>query len=106
MNSKVTKEDLVKATAQLTGQTMKSVLQAVDTFLDEIGNNLEQGSSIELRNFGKLEKRKTEPRTCFINKEQTVVPARWRISFKASKNLIKEWKIEDNPSKPGNSGNT
>ena len=95
---KKTKDELIRSVATETGLKIRTVATCVDSFLFTIGSSLEEGYQVDLRNFGKFERRKTERKNCFLMEERTVIPARWRVKFSPSKNLLKEWEIEDGPS--------
>ena len=81
----VTKKDLVCSVAEKCGCQQSIARVAVQSFLDQIVDELSQGNRIELREFGVFETRTRpahnarNPRT----KEAVSVPARASVKFKA-----------------------
>ncbi len=87
----VTKRDLVCAVAKKCSCQQNAARDAVQSFLDQIIEELSQGNRIELRDFGVLETRTRgghkarNPRT----KETVDVPPRASVKFKAGR-VMKE----------------
>ena len=87
----VTKRDLVCEVAKRCNCQQNTARDAVQSFLDQIVEDLGRGNRIELRDFGVFETRVREghmarnPRT----KETVPVPARTSIKFKAGR-VMKE----------------
>lgn len=85
----MTKQDIIEDIALRTGLTKKEVSEAVELFLDQIGNALAEGRHLEIRGFGtfKVKERKARmarnPRTG----EAVPVPERKVPVFKVSKML-------------------
>ncbi len=83
--STITKKDLVCAVAEKCGCQQSAARQTVQSFLDQIIEELSTGNRIELREFGVFDTRTRDahmarnPRT----KEAVSVPARASIKFKA-----------------------
>ncbi len=58
----LTKKDLVLAVAKETGITQVEVKRVVQHLLDRLIDNLQQGNTVELRNFGVFKVRQRAPR--------------------------------------------
>jgi integration host factor subunit beta len=87
----VTKRELVARIAEKTSQTKVVAKDVIQTFLDEIVDELGRGSRIEFREFGVFEiqeraaRKALNPRT----RERVGVPARHVVKFKVGR-LMKE----------------
>ena len=84
-----TKKELVGRIADQTGQTKVVVKQILQSFLDEIVDELAQGNRLEFREFGVFEvkerraRRAQNPRTL----EKVEVPARRIVKFKVGREM-------------------
>ena len=81
----ITKRDLVYRIADLTDNKRVVVKKVVQTFLDQITNELSKGNRLEFRNFGVLE---TKQRAAHMGQnpktmEKVSVPAKRFVKFKA-----------------------
>jgi integration host factor subunit beta len=87
----VTKKELVARIADATGQTKVVTKNIIQTFLDEIIDELGHGNRLEFREFGVFEiqeraaRKALNPRT----REKVGVPARHVVKFKVGR-LMKE----------------
>ena len=54
MNMKSKKIDLTRTVAAKTGFTIKDVKLVIDTFVEEMGNEILKGNDVHLANFGKF----------------------------------------------------
>ncbi len=66
-DTKITKSDLVDSVYKSTDIEKKVILQVVDSFLLNMRNVMEEGSTIELRGFGTFEKRLRKGRAAARN---------------------------------------
>src|SRR4030095_3393893 len=84
----LTKRDLVVKISNETGLVQSQVFDVVQRTLDHITDALAAGDTVELRNFGVLEVRLTNPRVG-RNPNQPgssfVIPARATVKFKSGK---------------------
>ncbi len=93
----VTKKQLVNRLAENTGQTKVVVKEVVQSFLDEIIDELSQGNRLEFREFGVFEvraraaRRAQNPRTL----EKVEVPEKRVVRFKVGRRMRE--RIEDGP---------
>ncbi|HJO27117.1 MAG TPA: HU family DNA-binding protein [Planctomycetota bacterium] len=93
----VTKKQLVNRLAEKTGQTKVVVKEVVQSFLDEIIDELSQGNRLEFREFGVFEvraraaRRAQNPRTL----EKVEVPEKRVVRFKVGRRMRE--RIEDGP---------
>ena len=80
----LTKKELVLTVAKETGITQVGVKRVVQGLLDHIVQNLKQGQTIELRNFGVFKVRQRAPRRGRNPKtgQEVPVPARRVVIFK------------------------
>lgn len=94
----VTKKDLVDRIAERTGNKRVIVKRIVQRFLDEIVDELGQGSRLEFRDFGVFELRERAARLAQNPKtmEKVFVPGKRTVKFKIGR-LMKE-KLADNHS--------
>jgi integration host factor subunit beta len=87
----ITKKELVARIAEKTGQTKVVAKEIIQSFLDEIIEELGQGNRLEFREFGVFEiqeraaRKALNPRT----RERVGVPARHVVKFKVGR-LMKE----------------
>lgn len=87
----MTKKEMVRAIAELTGQTQAVVREIVQKTFDSILETLEKGERVELRNFGVFDvKLRAERKARNISTgEQVVIPERYTVTFKPSKEMEK-----------------
>ena len=80
----LTKKDLVLAVARDTGITQVDVKRVVQRTLDRLIENLKEGKTIELRNFGVFKVRQRAPRRSRNPKtgEEVPVPSKRVVVFK------------------------
>lgn len=67
LDTKITKSDLVDSIYKSTDIEKKVILKVVDSFLLNMRNVMEEGSTIELRGFGTFEKRLRKGRAAARN---------------------------------------
>ena len=100
----ITKKELVARIAEKTGQTKVVAKEIIQSFLDEIIEELGHGNRLEFREFGVFEiqeraaRKALNPRT----REKVGVPARHVVKFKVGR-LMKECVsriAEDQPPRP------
>lgn len=96
--SKITKLDLVNSIYKNTSYEKQEIQNIVDSFLQEVKNSLQNGSSIELRGFGTFETRLRKGKACARNPKTgetlSVEPhcvAAFRSGAELKKNL---WNLE------------
>jgi integration host factor subunit beta len=93
-----TKKELVNRIADRTGQTKVVVKEILQTFLDEIIDELALGNRLEFREFGVFEvreraaRRAQNPRTL----EKVSVPAKRVVKFKVGR-MMRQRVCEDGP---------
>jgi integration host factor subunit beta len=93
-----TKKELVNRIADKTGQTKVVVKEILQTFLDEIIDELALGNRLEFREFGVFEvreraaRRAQNPRTL----EKVSVPAKRVVKFKVGR-MMRQRVCEDDP---------
>lgn len=87
----VTKKDLIDRIAQQTGARRVLVKRILQSFLDEIVNELGNGNRLEFRDFGVFELRERAARTAQNPKtmEKVRVPSKRTVKFKSGR-LMKE----------------
>jgi len=96
MSKEVGKREVVKQIAERTHIPQKEVRLIVDTLIEVIVDNLKQGNSVNITGFGKFKlverqaRKVREPQS----KKEIVIPARIVPTFKISKKLVDEVKIE------------
>ncbi len=96
-----TKKELVNRISDQTGQTKVVVKQILQTFLDEIIDELSMGNRLEFREFGVFEvreraaRRAQNPRTL----EKVSVPAKRVVKFKVGR-LMRQRVCEESPPEP------
>lgn len=85
----MTKANLVQEISKQTGIYRKDVSIVVDSFLEAIKNNMEQGHHIEIRGFGTFKNRERKTRIGRNPKTgvEVEIPSRVVPSFKFSKFL-------------------
>ena len=102
---KITKYDLVESIYQNTKCEKRVVQQVVESFLEEVKNSLESGSTIELRGFGTFEPRLRKGRVSARNPktgEKLSVDPHYVAAFRSGQELKKAlWDLQ-NPSNEKN----
>ncbi|MGR3310352.1 MAG: HU family DNA-binding protein [Candidatus Brocadiales bacterium] len=85
----ITKKDLCEKVARKTDNKNVKVKEDVQTFLDEIIDELSQGNRIELRDFGVFEIKKRAARKARNPRtgEEAFVPQRNVVVFKVGKSM-------------------
>ncbi len=85
----ITKKDLCEKVARKTDNKNIKVKEDVQTFLDEIVDELSQGNRIELRDFGVFEIKKRAARKARNPRtgEEAFVPPRNVVIFKVGKSM-------------------
>ncbi len=97
----MTKRDLVVRIAKETGLIQNSVAEIVQKTLDYVADELANGNTIELRNFGVFEvkvRKSRKGRNPNRPKNEVVIPERAVVKFRAGKEL-KERVEKLNPQK-------
>ena len=96
-----TKKELVDRVADLTGNKRVVVKKIVQTFLDQIINELGKGNRLEFRDFGVFETKQRAARMAQNPKtlERVRVPAKRSVKFKTGR-LMKQ-KLQRNPVQGG-----
>lgn len=96
-----TKKELVDRVADLTGNKRVVVKKIVQTFLDQIINELGKGNRLEFRDFGVFETKQRAARMAQNPKtlERVRVPAKRSVKFKTGR-LMKH-KLQQNPVQRG-----
>ncbi len=86
-----TKKELVDRIADLTGNKRIVIKKVIQTFLNQIIDELAKGNRLEFRDFGVFETRKRAARMAQNPKtlEKVRVPARRHVKFKAGR-LMKQ----------------
>ena len=87
----ITKKKLVDRVAGLTGNKRIVIKEVIQTFLDQIIDELAKGNRLEFRDFGVFETRKRAARMAQNPKtlEKVRVPAKRSVRFKTGR-LMKE----------------
>ncbi|MDP6963915.1 MAG: HU family DNA-binding protein [Planctomycetota bacterium] len=87
-----TKRDLVQRISDSSGQTKVLVRDIIQSFLDEVSNELIKGNRLEFRKFGVFEVRNRPGRIAQNPKslEKVVVPAKRVVKFKVGNVLKKQ----------------
>lgn len=82
-----TKKEMVDRIAAVTNQSRSDVKRTIQTFLDEIIEELGKGNRLEFRDFGVFETRERAARRAQNPKtlEQVEVPARRTVKFKTGR---------------------
>ena len=85
--STVTKKDLIDRIADATGEKRTTVKRVIQSFLDDVIDELGQGNRLEFRDFGVFEVRERAPRVAQNPKtlERVQVPAKRTVKFKAGR---------------------
>ena len=96
-----TKKELVDRVADLTGNKRVVVKKIVQTFLDQIINELGKGNRLEFRDFGVFETKRRAARMAQNPKtlERVRVPAKRSVKFKTGR-LMKH-KLQQTPVQRG-----
>ena len=92
-----TKKELVDRVADLTGNKRVVVKRVIQTFLDEIINELGKGNRLEFRDFGVFETKRRAARIAQNPKtlERVKVPAKRSVKFKTGR--LMKLKLQQNP---------
>jgi len=90
----MTKADIVSEIAKKTGIEKNTVLQTVETFMDEVKVSLAKGENVYLRGFGSfIVKQRAEKTARNISKNTTIIiPAHNIPAFKPAKTFVNEVK--------------
>ncbi len=82
-----TKKDLIDRIAEETDQKRTAVKKTVQSFLDNVIEELSRGNRLEFRDFGVFEIRKRAPRVAQNPKtlERVPVPAKKTVKFKVGR---------------------
>ena len=85
----VTKKDLIDRIAEKSGLRRSEVRRTVQSFLDEIVEELSRGNRLEFRDFGVFEVRSRRGRIAQNPKtmERVEVPARRAVKFKVGRSM-------------------
>lgn len=88
-NETVTKRELCERVAEKAGCTQVLAKEVVQTFLDEIVQEISKGNRMEFRNFGVFETRVQAPRKARNPRtdEEVHVPEKAVVSFKVGKEM-------------------
>ena len=88
-NRTVTKRELCERVADKVDCTQVLAKEVVQTFLDEVTNEIAKGNRMEFRNFGVFDTRLQAPRKARNPRTDEVVhvPAKAVVSFKVGKEL-------------------
>ncbi|MBN1418194.1 MAG: integration host factor subunit beta [Planctomycetes bacterium] len=95
----ITKRELVQRIAEKTGVQQVSAKEVIQSFLDEIINELASGNRLEFRDFGvfepkvKAERIARNPRTG----DKVVVPEKVTVKFKVGRLMKKKIQQDDTP---------
>lgn len=92
----ITKKELVNRTAKLTGDKQRVVKKVIQTFLDQMSDELAKGNRLEFREFGIFETRTRAARMAQNPKtlEKVSVPAKRSVKFKAGRLMKQNLKVE------------
>ncbi len=99
----ITKKDLIDRIADRTGSKRVVVKRIIQSFLDDIINELSKGNRLEFRDFGVFECRIRAARTAQNPKtlERVEVPEKRTVKFKVGRVMKMRLGMED--AKPGSS---
>ena len=88
-NQTVTKRELYERIAKATGCTQVLAKQIIQSFLDEVTEEVAKGNRMEFRNFGVFDTRRQAPRRARnpLTDEVVHVPAKAVVTFKVGKEL-------------------
>lgn len=88
-NRTVTKRELCERVADKVDCTQVLAKEVIQTFLDEVTNEIAKGNRMEFRNFGVFDTRRQAPRKARNPRTDEVVqvPAKAVVSFKVGKEL-------------------
>jgi len=95
----ITKRELVQRIAEKTGVQQVSAKEVIQSFLDEIINELASGNRLEFRDFGvfepkvKAQRVARNPRTG----DKVVVPEKVTVKFKVGRLMKKKIQLDDTP---------
>ncbi len=92
-----TKKELVDRVADLTGNKRVMVKKVIQTFLDQIINDLGKGNRLEFRDFGVFETKRRAARIAQNPKtlERVHVPPKRSVKFKTGR--LMKMKLQRNP---------
>ena len=92
-----TKKELVDRVADLTGNKRVMVKKVIQTFLDQIINELGKGNRLEFRDFGVFETKRRAARIAQNPKtlERVHVPPKRSVKFKTGR--LMKMKLQRNP---------
>ena len=95
--STVTKKELIDRIADRTGNKRVVVKRIVQSFLDEIINELGEGNRLEFRDFGVFESKVRAPRKAQNPKtlEEVYVPEKRTVKFKVGRIMKERLASED-----------
>ena len=83
----ITKKQLTDRIADRLGQKRILVKQIVQSFLDDVIDELAQGNRLEFRDFGVFETKRRKPRVAQNPRtlERVHVPVKWTVKFKVGR---------------------
>lgn len=83
----ITKKQLTDRIADRWGQKRILVKQIVQSFLDDVIDELAQGNRLEFRDFGVFETKRRKPRVAQNPRtlERVHVPVKWTVKFKVGR---------------------
>jgi DNA-binding protein HU-beta len=86
----MTRVDLIKQIAEITGIERVTVKDTVEAFITTIKNSLGRGENVYLRNFGSfvVKKRATKPGRDISKNTTVIIPAHYIPSFKPSETFV------------------
>jgi len=90
---KKNKSDILKTYLQSETDLTPKINETIfNSFFDILEKNISDHISIELRNFGIFKSKLMEPRygSDPRNKKKIYIPPKWKVTFKASKNINKK----------------
>ena len=90
---KKNKSDILKTYLESQTDLTPKINEAIfNSFFDILEKNISDHISIELRNFGIFKSKLMEPRygSDPRNKKKIYIPPKWKVTFKASKNINKK----------------
>lgn len=85
----MTKLELIEKVSKLTGKTKKDTSLIINTFLEEVKDDILAGNKVVISNFGTFYKKEVEPFKLFNPQtgEEMLVEDMIRIYFTSSKNF-------------------
>jgi integration host factor subunit beta len=102
----ITKKDLIDRIADRTGNKRVVVKRIIQSFLDDIIDELSRGNRLEFRDFGVFECRIRAARTAQNPKtlERVEVPEKRTVKFKVGRVMKMKLGLEDGKAAPRSSG--